>query len=87
MLFRSVRLTRDIPGYVLEASGEFANIDYAAAVLTLTLNLPAGSEIALFAMARTVGWIAHACEQLRSGGLIRPRARYTGPAPGRGARS
>jgi len=81
------RLTRDIPAYVLEASGEFANIDYAVAVLTLNLKLPAGSEIALFAMARTVGWIAHACEQLRSGGLIRPRARYTGPAPGRGARS
>jgi citrate synthase len=38
----------------------------------------------LFAMARTVGWIAHASEQLRHGGLIRPRARYIGPAPGRG---
>jgi len=83
----SPRLTRDIPAHVLEASGEFANIDYAAAVLTLTLELPAGSEIALFAMARTVGWIAHAIEQLRSGGLIRPRARYTGPAPGRGPRA
>jgi len=37
-------------------------------------------------MARTVGWIAHACEQLRHGGLglIRPRARYIGPAPRRG---
>jgi len=75
------RLTRDIPAFVLEASGEFANIDYALAVLTQTLQLPAGSEMALFAMARTVGWIAHASEQLRSGGLIRPRARYVGPAP------
>jgi citrate synthase len=35
-------------------------------------------------MARTVGWIAHASEQLQHGGLIRPRARYVGPAPGRG---
>ena len=34
-------------------------------------------------MARTVGWIAHASEQLQHGGLIRPRARYIGPAPGR----
>jgi citrate synthase len=77
----SPRLTRDIPAHVLEATGEFANIDYALAVLTQSLKLPPGSEIALFAMARTVGWIAHASEQLRSGGLIRPRARYTGPVP------
>ncbi|MEW6644551.1 MAG: citrate synthase family protein [Pseudomonadota bacterium] len=79
----SKRFTQDIPAQVLEATGEFANIDYALAVLTHTLRLPLGSELALFAMARTVGWIAHASEQLRSGGLIRPRARYIGPAPGR----
>ena len=39
--------------------------------------------LVLFAMARTVGWIAHASEQLQHGRLIRPRARYIGPAPGR----
>ncbi len=79
------RFTQEIPARILEAAGEFANIDYALAVLTHTLRLPAGSELALFAMARTVGWIAHASEQLRYGRLIRPRARYTGPAPGRRA--
>ena len=42
-----------------------------------------GSELALFAMSRSVGWIAHASEQLQFGKLIRPRARYVGPAPGR----
>jgi citrate synthase len=39
-----------------------------------------GNELVLFAMARTVGLIAHASEQL-------PRARYVGPAPGRGSAS
>ena len=48
-------------------------------------GLPPGNELVLFAMARTVGWIAHASEQLRHGELIRPRARYIGPAPGRSA--
>ncbi|WP_291848088.1 citrate synthase family protein [Bradyrhizobium sp.] len=79
------KLTHEIPERIAEATGEFVNIDYALAVLVRTLGLAPGHELVLFAMARTVGWIAHACEQLRHGGLIRPRARYVGPAPGRGA--
>ena len=78
------KFTREIPERIAEATGEFVNIDYALAVLVQSLRLPAGSELALFAMARTVGWIAHASEQLQHGGLIRPRARYIGPAAGRG---
>ena len=77
------KLTREIPERIAEATGEFVNIDYALAVLVHTLGMPPGNELVLFAMSRTVGWIAHACEQLRYGGLIRPRARYIGPAPGR----
>jgi citrate synthase len=79
----AAKLTREIPERIAEATGELVNIDYALAVLVHTLGLPPRSELALFAMARTVGWIAHASEQLRHGGLIRPRARYVGPAPGR----
>ena len=81
------KFTTEIPERIAEATGEFVNIDYALAVLVLALRMPAGSELALFAMARTVGWIAHASEQLQHGKLIRPRARYVGPAPGRGAAS
>jgi citrate synthase len=77
------KLTREIPERIAEATGEFVNIDYALAVLVHLLGLPAGNELVLFAMARTVGWLAHASEQLQHGGLIRPRARYIGPAPGR----
>ncbi len=81
------KFTREIPERIAEATGEFVNIDYALAVLVQALRMPAGSELALFAMARTVGWIAHASEQLQHGKLIRPRARYVGPSPGRGAAS
>ena len=80
----AAKLTHEIPERIAEATGEFVNIDYALAVLVHTLGRAPGNELVLFAMARTVGWIAHACEQLRHGGLIRPRARYVGPAPGRG---
>jgi citrate synthase len=79
------KLTREIPERIAEATGEFVNIDYALAVLVHTLGLAPGNELVLFAMARTVGWIAHASEQLQHGRLIRPRARYIGPAPGRSA--
>ena len=75
------KFTREIPERIAEATGEFVNIDYALAVLVQVLRLPAGSELALFAMSRSVGWIAHASEQLQHGKLIRPRARYVGPAP------
>jgi citrate synthase len=77
------KFTREIPERIAEATGEFVNIDDALAVLVHALRMPVGSELALFAMARSVGWIAHASEQLQHGKLIRPRARYVGPAPGR----
>lgn len=75
------RLTVEVPQRIAEAIGVHANIDYALAVMARTLGMPAGSETALFAIARMAGWIAHASEQLASGTLIRPRARYVGPAP------
>jgi citrate synthase len=78
------RFTAEIPDAIAEAAGVFANIDYALAVLMRTLDLPPAHEMALFAMSRTAGWIAHASEQLRTGNIIRPRARYTGPMPPRG---
>ncbi|HWU26110.1 MAG TPA: citrate synthase family protein [Rhizomicrobium sp.] len=77
------RLTVEIPERIREATGTFANCDYALAVMRRALGMPAGSETAIFAMARTAGWIAHASEQLESRKLIRPRARYVGPAPSR----
>jgi len=80
------RLTIEVPERIAEATGAFVNIDYALAVMCKTLQLPRGSETAIFAMARTAGWIAHAIEQLESQVLIRPRARYVGPAPGRASK-
>ncbi|MBV8925858.1 MAG: citrate synthase family protein [Bradyrhizobium sp.] len=81
------KFTKEVPERIAEATGEFVNIDYALAVLAHSLRLAPGSELTLFAMARAVGWIAHASEQLQYGRLIRPRARYVGPAPGRGRSS
>jgi citrate synthase len=78
------KFTKEVPDRIAEATGELVNIDYALAVMAHSLRLAPGSELTLFAMARAVGWIAHASEQLQNGGLIRPRARYVGPVPARG---
>jgi citrate synthase len=61
--------------------GEQPNVDFALAALAAAARLPADAPFVLFALARTTGWIAHAFEHQQRGALIRPRARYTGPAP------
>jgi citrate synthase len=35
----------------------------------------------MFSSARVGGWAAHIMEQKREGRLIRPSAKYVGPAP------
>ncbi|HXP96734.1 MAG TPA: citrate synthase [Telmatospirillum sp.] len=54
-------------------------IDVALAALVTRCQLPADAAFALFAIGRSVGWLAHSIEQVTTGTLIRPRARYTGP--------
>ncbi|MHA4870768.1 citrate synthase [Duganella sp. PWIR1] len=61
-------------------AGELPNIDYALALLTAHCGLPQEAPFVLFAVGRCVGWLAHALEQVQANRLIRPRARYTGPA-------
>ncbi len=61
-----------------ETAGQLPTCDVALVSLRRSLNLPRGSALALFAIARTVGWVAHALEQKLDGKLIRPRARYLG---------
>src|SRR5262245_608526 len=57
------------------------NLDFGLAAITRAFRLPDQAPVLLFALGRTIGWIAHAIEEYASGHLIRPRARYTGPMP------
>jgi citrate synthase len=63
-------------------TGEPANVDFALTALADRLGLPVDAAFLMFATARCAGWLAHALEQGQTGRLIRPRARYVGPAPG-----
>jgi citrate synthase len=61
--------------------GEPPNIDFALVFLSRALALPDDAALTLFAIGRTMGWIAHAIEQYAQNAMIRPRAKYVGPAP------
>ena len=64
---------------VVSLTGLPPTIDVALAMLAARYRLPADAAFALFAVARSVGLLAHSMEQLAVDSVIRPRGRYTGP--------
>ncbi len=58
-----------------------SNVEFYAGVIMATVGLPRQMFTPTFAVSRTIGWCAHALEQADAGKLIRPSARYVGPAP------
>jgi citrate synthase len=57
------------------------NHEFYTALLLEALGLPRDAFTGAFAVARVVGWIAHALEQQAGGRLIRPQSEYVGPLP------
>ncbi|MFI8006601.1 citrate/2-methylcitrate synthase [Streptomyces sp. NPDC086010] len=61
-----------------------ANIDLALAVLSVSSGMAAEAGETVFAVSRTVGWIAHAMEEYTERPLrMRPSGQYCGPRPPR----
>jgi citrate synthase len=58
------------------------NIDFALGALASVSGMVPGGAEAVFAVARTAGWIGHALEEYARRTPLRPRARYTGPHHG-----
>jgi citrate synthase len=74
---------RDVTGHIIETmrtrSGVHPNIDLALAAFTLHKGMPAEAGEAIFAVARTAGWIAHALEEYEARPLrFRFSAQYAG---------
>ncbi len=57
------------------------NVEFWSAVVLDYAQVPANLFTPMFASARVAGWSAHILEQKREGRLIRPSAKYVGPAP------
>lgn len=89
-LFSTRLLFEILPGYALaddlraaveNVCGLRPNIDFTLAVLTRRGHLPEDASVRLFALGRSIGWVAHAVEQFGDDKLIRSRAQYTGVLP------
>lgn len=70
---------RDLERSAADILGEKPNVDFALAAATEVYDLPLDAPLLLFALARVVGWLAHALEQVDNGSFIRPRAEFTPP--------
>ncbi|NKZ06589.1 citrate synthase 2 [Actinomadura latina] len=55
------------------------NVEFWAAVILDFAEVPTAMMPAMFTCGRTAGWAAHILEQKRTGRLVRPSAKYTGP--------
>jgi citrate synthase len=63
-------------------SGTAPNVDFAVAALALLHGMTSDAGEAIFAIARTAGWIAHALEEYGDRpSRFRPNGLYAGPAP------
>jgi len=73
------RVTAAHPHYVERKL--YPNVEFFSAPVLHGLGIRAGAMPAVFALSRVAGWTAHILEQLADNRLIRPQARYVGPAP------
>ena len=74
-----LRTIQAIVDAMREAGREPPTLDIGLASTGAALGLPPRISVAMFAVGRAAGWLAHAFEQRSAGFLLRPRARYVGP--------
>ncbi len=60
----------------------YPNVDFYSGIIYRALGIPTSMFTVMFAIARTVGWVAHWREMIvdPDGRISRPRQLYTGPA-------
>jgi citrate synthase len=72
----------EVASAMLRRSGVAPNIDFAIAALALRHGMDRDAGEAIFAVARTAGWIAHALEEYADQpSRFRPSGRYAGRLP------
>ncbi len=64
-----------------QTAGLRPNLSLALWMIEKTHDLPFNTALALLAIGRTIGWIAHAIEQRETNTVVRPRARFIADKP------
>jgi len=62
----------------LAHKGVYPNVDFYSGILYNEMGIPADQYTAIFAVARSAGWLAHWREQLADNRIFRPTQMYTG---------
>ncbi|MEJ2361991.1 MAG: citrate synthase [Gammaproteobacteria bacterium] len=62
----------------LAHKGVYPNVDFYSGILYNEMGIPADQYTAIFAVARSAGWLAHWREQLADNRIFRPTQVYTG---------
>ena len=71
-------ISHRIEEVVLAKKGIYPNVDFYSATVQHALGIPRQYFTAIFAAARTAGWLAHIMEQYADNRLIRPTSNYIG---------
>jgi len=77
-LFEIAKAVEDICEDRLAKKGVYANVDFYSGILYTEMGIPADQFTTIFAISRTVGWLAHWREQLADNRIFRPTQVYTG---------
>ncbi len=64
-----------------DLTGQSAGMSLALALIGRHLDLPREAPVTLYGIGRSAGWLAHAMEQMSTGGSPKARLRYIGVHP------
>ncbi len=77
---RLLELQTRLARAMVETKGIHPNLDYPTGLAYHLMGFDTPTFTPIFVMSRVTGWTAHIVEQLAHNSLIRPLARYAGPA-------
>lgn len=72
-----VRRANEIASAAHDLQGLTPNLDFGLVTLARAIERPPGTALALLAIGRIAGWVAHSIEEYERDQLIRPRARHS----------